>query len=328
MSRKLTQEELDFNKSKRRELLEAEFIRKSIEKHGDKYDYSLVVYRRADEKVKIICPVHGIVEQTPTWHMNGSGCTKCGNSTKSSYKKISLDEFIGRANTVHKSKYDYSKVEYKDCDTKVEILCKEHGKFMQTTYAHTNMRQGCPICGKELGIQIIKDKIQLTTEEFIRRATLLHGNLYDYSLVDYQGLNTPVTIICRQHGVFKQKSGNHLRPAGCQRCAKRGFKVEDIGTLYILNYEDITKVGITNRRVSDRRDFINRKSGLRFSIIDNYFINGVKCRDIEQAILRYLKLKYHQPSKYFHGYSECFYDVDIDDLKDKIQEEINKINDI
>lgn len=326
MTRKLTQEELDFNKSKRRELLEAEFIRKSIEKHGDKYDYSLVVYRRADEKVKIICPVHGIVEQTPTWHMNGSGCTKCGNSTKSSYKKISLDEFIDRANTVHKSKYDYSKVEYKDCDTKVEILCKEHGKFMQTPYAHTNMRQGCPICGKELGIQIIKDKIQLTTEEFIRRAILLHGSTYDYSLVDYQGANTYVDIICKKHGIFKQKPINHLHPSGCQRCAKRGFKVEDIGTLYILNYEDITKVGITNGKVSARRDYISRKSGLKFAIVDNYFVNGNYCRDIEQNILKYLKSKYYQPSKYFHGYSECFYDVDIDDLKDKIQKEIDKIH--
>jgi len=52
-------------------------------------------------------------------------------------------------------------------------------------------------------------------------------------------------------------------------------------------------------------------------------MNGIYCRDIEQIILKYLKSNYDQPVKYFHGYSECFYDVDIDSLRQLIIDEIN-----
>ena len=53
------------------------FINKAIETHNNKYDYSLVEYKDYHTKVKIICPTHGIFEQTPTSHANGQGCPKC-----------------------------------------------------------------------------------------------------------------------------------------------------------------------------------------------------------------------------------------------------------
>ena len=54
------------------------FIKRSNEKHNSKYDYSLVVYENCRTKVEIICPVHGVFEQTPGAHLyNGYGCEKC-----------------------------------------------------------------------------------------------------------------------------------------------------------------------------------------------------------------------------------------------------------
>ncbi len=53
------------------------FIQKAIEKHGDKYDYSLVDYKRASIKIKIICKKHGAFEQRPTQHIQGAGCPLC-----------------------------------------------------------------------------------------------------------------------------------------------------------------------------------------------------------------------------------------------------------
>lgn len=56
-----------------------EFIEKSKNIHGNKYDYSKVEYKRNDEKVCIICPKHGEFWQTPNSHLNGYGCHKCSH---------------------------------------------------------------------------------------------------------------------------------------------------------------------------------------------------------------------------------------------------------
>ena len=45
--------------------------------HGEKYDYSETVYKNARSKVKIICPKHGLFEQTAKNHTSGHGCNMC-----------------------------------------------------------------------------------------------------------------------------------------------------------------------------------------------------------------------------------------------------------
>ena len=69
----------------RRKTIE-EFKEQAISKHGYKYDYSLVDYRGVDYKVKIICPIHGIYEQTPYKHLIGHGCPKCGFTKRAKSK--------------------------------------------------------------------------------------------------------------------------------------------------------------------------------------------------------------------------------------------------
>lgn len=64
-------------------------------------------------------------------------------------KKITTDIFIQRAIAKHGNKFDYSKVEYKDCDTNVLIGCPIHGEFTQTPYMHLTATHGCPKCYHE-----------------------------------------------------------------------------------------------------------------------------------------------------------------------------------
>ena len=78
-----------------------EFIKKSREKHGDKYDYSKVHYMNAFTKVCIICPEYGNFEQTPNSHLNGSACPKCNLSHLERSVMNYLDE--------HEIVYDYQK---------------------------------------------------------------------------------------------------------------------------------------------------------------------------------------------------------------------------
>ncbi len=62
--------------------------------------------------------------------------------------------------------------------------------------------------------------LRLTTEEFISGARRVHGNKYDYALVEYSGTFTPVKIICREHGEFEQQPTRHLSGRGCQTCGR------------------------------------------------------------------------------------------------------------
>src|SRR5690606_9931991 len=59
---------------------------------------------------------------------------------------------------------------------------------------------------------------KVTTEEFIERARKVHGDKYDYSLVDYIKNNIKVCIICPEHGEFWQVPSSHTSGLGCKKC--------------------------------------------------------------------------------------------------------------
>ena len=180
-----------------------EFIENATKIHGNKYDYSKVVYINAKTKVCIICHEHGEFWQSPNKHLTGCGCPSCVGKNKN--EKYFLDE----TKKIHGDKYDYSKVEYVNWDTKVCIICPEHGEFWQSPSKHINRKHKCPKCS---------NRAKLTTEEFIERAKKIHKNKYDYSKVEYKNMSTKVCIICPEHGEFWQIAGIHLCGVGCSKC--------------------------------------------------------------------------------------------------------------
>ena len=145
------------------------FIEKAKQIHNDKYDYSKVNYVNSRTKVCIICPTHGEFWQTPHNHLKGYGCAECGKE-KSHLSKMTTEDFIVKSKEIHGNKYDYSKACYKTCDTKVCIICPEHGEFWQTPSNHIN-GSGCPKCANEKRKNaLIKD-----TAIFIDAVTLIHN---------------------------------------------------------------------------------------------------------------------------------------------------------
>lgn len=50
------------------------YINEARKVHGDFYDYSLFEYEGYHKKVKIVCPVHGLFEQTVANHLSGFSC--------------------------------------------------------------------------------------------------------------------------------------------------------------------------------------------------------------------------------------------------------------
>lgn len=131
-------------------------------------------------------------------------------------KKMDTKEFIKRSKERHGDKYDYSKTVYVNSKTLVEIVCPRHGPFWQRPGSHYYMGCGCAECGK---MQAPKSHT-LTTEEFIRRARLVHGDRYNYSKSIYKRNNEKIEIICPRHGSFWQNAGSHIgvSKAGCPKC--------------------------------------------------------------------------------------------------------------
>ena len=59
---------------------------------------------------------------------------------------------------------------------------------------------------------------KLTQDEFINNAIKIHGNKFDYSLVEYINSQTKVKIICPIHGIFETTPNTHLRNHDCPKC--------------------------------------------------------------------------------------------------------------
>jgi hypothetical protein len=193
-----------------------QFIEDAKRVHGNKYDYSKVSYIRHDKDVIIICPTHGEFNQKPEYHLIKHGCNLCAIEINATKSRLTTDSFINKANEKHGDKYDYSKVEYTGWYNPVIIICNIHKEFSQVAGKHLT-GSGCLKCG------INKTKTQRKylskdTQYYINKFKEIHGDKYDYSLVNYTNLKTKITIICKEHGEFTQLPFCHLKGAGCPKC--------------------------------------------------------------------------------------------------------------
>jgi hypothetical protein len=202
------------------------FIEKSKLIHNNLYDYSKVNYISAKTKVLITCLEHGEFEQQPNNHLFGQGCFKCRNKNIGVSNTKSTNEFIERVKTIHKNKYNYSKVNYINAKTKVEIVCPKHGSFKQTPNDHLKGRE-CFKCGKI--IQSISNT--KSTNNFINQANKKHGlKRYDYSKVKYIRSDSNIIIICPKHGEFEQQPKSHLKGHDCPECANLKRSISSTST--------------------------------------------------------------------------------------------------
>ena len=208
--------------SKRQAMNVEEFIKRSKEIHGDKYDYSKVEYINQGTPVCIICPEHGEFWQRPNNHLSGKGCHYCRGNKISLSKRLSTEEFIKRAKEIHGDKYDYSKVIYKNLKYRVCIICPEHGEFWQSPDMHAGRGDGCPACGRKK----LADLQFVPFEEFLNRAKKIHGDRYEYLKETYNGITSKIDIICKIHGKFSQLAANHLKGQGCPICRSSKLELE------------------------------------------------------------------------------------------------------
>lgn len=186
-----------------------EFVKRSKEKHGDKYEYSPKGFEKSSSIVNIFCKKHQHwFKQKASYHMIGQGCPECAKDMKHDKMAHTQEEFIELATKKHNGKYLYDRVVYKTNKEPVEIGCPVHGYFWQRPDEHLKGR-GCQKC-------VGRGK---TKEDFIKEAVAVHGDRYDYSKVVYTKSEDKVEIICKTCGkTFWQKPWVHLQNHGCPYC--------------------------------------------------------------------------------------------------------------
>ena len=323
------------------------FIFKAKQVHGDKFDYSQTVFKHSQQDVIIVCHQHGAFKQKPSNHLLGHGCAKCGGvySSRNTFLKIEdigecpahgkytisqgcldcfeqdsikrISNFISKAREVQNKEYDYSRVFFERLKDKITIICPEHGKFTQAVCDHLN-GQGCPECGRLSKV--------IGTNAFIERSIEIHGNRFDYSLVEYQHSNTPVDIICKYHGIFRQKPSSHMNGQKCPKCAgeeralkqhwnyiKRCELNEELansdGTLYLVEMshgdETFLKVGISSN--FKRRIGHYKEDSISVKILKEIKSTAIQTAYWERDILKSIRQSGYKyiPDKEFKGWTEC-----------------------
>lgn len=122
-------------------------------KHDGTYDYSLWVSYEPSaanyhKKIPIVCPIHGVFEQSLANHLRGSKCPSCKHITIASKNRKGKQFYINKATQIHDNRYDYSLWEevLNTSTDLVKIICKTHGIFQQTPASHIDKKAGCPRC--------------------------------------------------------------------------------------------------------------------------------------------------------------------------------------
>lgn len=279
------------NSAKKLSLTLEEFIKKATQVHGDKYDYSKVIYVNNSTKICIICPEHGEFWQTPGNHLSGSKCPKCSQC----FKNTNID-FIEKAKNVHGNKYDYSKVNYINNYTKVCIICPEHGEFWQSPNHHLK-GENCPYCALNK---------KLEKSDFIRKSKEKHNNKYNYSKINFINTRTKVCIICPEHGEFWQIPKNHMDGHGCPKCASKEsiLEKEVINLLNDNNIEFIFQYKI---------EWLKYKYPMSLDFYIPKYNIAIECQG-EQ---------HFKPIKYFGGHKKLEYVKKRDKIKKELCENHN-----
>ena len=227
------------------------FIERAKKVHGNKYDYSKVEYRGNKTKICIICPTHGEFWQRPNDHLSGHGCYKCNchNHTKD------FDNFLELANKKHKGKYTYDSSSYINRNTKIKIMCPEHGEFWQTPSLHLH-GNGCPLCGTKCNVserKILNSlKENFPNEDIIyqyRDKDLLGLMSFDiyfpkYKIaIEHQGIQHYEPI--KRFGGIKKLNETKLRDELKRKICKRN----NIDLLYISLYDEVLKYSSSEERI-------------------------------------------------------------------------------
>jgi len=252
-----------------------EFINKANQVHNNKFDYSLVEYNNSNEKIKVICPIHGVFTVKPSSHIQGSDCFKC----KVKNQFLTNEDFTNRSQLVHKDKYDYSITDYLGIRNKIKIICNKHGEFETWPQIHMN-GSNCPQCAIESNqyssqyeleiINFIKEKLPNIN---IIQCYRLDNKEIDIYLPDYN-LGIEFNGLYWHSHIYKENSYHKVKSDFFE---KNNIQIFHIWEDQWLNKKNIIKSMIYNKLNLNTERIYARKCIIKevdYNTKNNFFINN------------------------------------------------------
>lgn len=240
-----------------------EYITLCTLRHNNKYDYSKVNYINKNEKVCIICPIHGEFWQNANNHLRGQGCPECSKSAKPRLKTTA--QFINEVKEKYGNKYDLSNVNYINSKEKVKIKCNDCGYEFEIRPNDLLSGHGCKKC------HFLTWQNEYLKEDLIKRFNKIHQEKYDYSLLDdkYLNLDNSIDVICPKHDVFTTNISRHLQGNGCPQCGMENFMQSRIITINeirerLKNISNLQYSLDNSNRLSDEILLKCKKCGFEF----------------------------------------------------------------
>ena len=159
-------------------------------------------------------------------------------------------------------RFDYSEVEYLGTNTKVKIICREHGEFWLYPWQHKAQTKkgpaGCYKCGRVAYTKKASKLLRSNTADFIKKAQTKFGNAFTYEQTDYQHSHQLVTVTCSLHGNFSITPGRHLEQGGCPSCGSQHSMAERLW---------LDSLGIPNDQTTRT---VNLRIGGKRCIVDGF----------------------------------------------------------
>jgi len=232
----------------------ARFLDAANKVHGEKYNYGLITDKHIcgkTSKVPIICNTCAYQwEQQIAGHINSKqGCPDCAGNAP-----MTLQRFYEKAHAIYGNTFDYSQVTEEDArlaTNRVIIICRECAYNWNTTIGNFLYREdrGCPDCNGHAHWNL---------HRFLLRATEIHGDIYDYSLITEEHVvhsRSQVPIRCKNcvHVWWPDIHSHISREIRCPNCRVRAtwtlsrflYKGKLIhGERY--NYSQVTEAHIEN----------------------------------------------------------------------------------
>jgi len=142
---------------------------------------------------------------------------------------VTTESFIAEAKEIYGDRYDYSKVDYKNRDHRVTVVCPIHGDFQVYAREHLDGK-GCPKCEKG--------------EKFLVKLKEKYGDKFRLEQFVYESSTSPVTLICPTHGAFSRLPHQILNSRfGCPECGNevQRKKQEESHNAAVAKKEEIRK---------------------------------------------------------------------------------------
>lgn len=224
-----------------------------MEYYGDQYDYSQIPDEgkwNPNQMLTITCRIHNESKEIRASrllnHLSQFLCKKCASehvvkliksNNGKSYK--TLENFKKELQAKYGNKYSFNEGDYKDWQTLMLFHCNEHNEDFSTSPERLLKGTVCESCND--GHR--KPRKPLTLQEYIEKASKVHHNKYDYSLIkeeDWNGINSYIDIRCPEHDdVFNVSARRHLEGKGkCPECW-----IEEHGKIYEISPEEIERRG-------------------------------------------------------------------------------------